>query len=145
MKLSQLEKNAQAFFQSGFNCAESVSQAVLEAFSGEIPQDFPRVASAFGGGIGGSHEDACGTLTGGILAIGYLLGRDSANANLQTAKDVAGRYREQFYQTYGTTQCSTLLDKFGDQVDDHECKKMVGRMAVTLAKILKDAGLRMKK
>ena len=145
MKLSQLEKNAQAFFQSGFNCAESVSQAVLEAFSGDIPQDFPRVASAFGGGIGGTHEEACGTLTGGILAIGYLLGRDRQGASIQTAKDAAREYREQFLKTYGSTNCSALLDEFGEQVDSHECKKMVGKMAVVLAKILKDAGLRMRK
>ncbi len=145
MKLSQLEKNAQAFFQSGFNCAESVSQAILEAFSGDIPQDFPRVASAFGGGIGGTHEEACGTLTGGILAIGYLLGRDQQGASIHTAKDAAKQYREQFLKIYGTTNCSALLDEFGEQVDSYECKKMVGKMAVVLAKILKDAGLRMRK
>ena len=101
MKLSDIEKHAEAFFESGFNCAESVSQAILEAFAEEGATDITRVASAFGGGIGGSQNGACGALTGGIIAIGYLLGRVSPEENVDQAKSIAADFQERYKKIYG--------------------------------------------
>lgn len=140
MKLKQLERNAIAFFESGFNCAESISQAIIEAFSDATPEDIPRVASAFGGGIGGSREEACGALTGGVLAIGYLMGRSSPGEDNERTKKAADDYRQQFRRLSGETKCGTLLDKFGEQEDYHECARLVGKATVSLARVLKDAG-----
>ena len=145
MKLKQLEQNAIAFFESGFNCAESISQAILEAFSQEAPQDIPRVASAFGGGIGGSHAEACGVMTGGIIAIGYLLGRTDPDHDIESTKELAKAYRQEFNKIAGTTSCGLLLEQFGDQDSHHECSLLVGQMTVILAKLLKAHGLKMVK
>ena len=143
MKLKQLENNAVAFFESGYNCAESVSQAIIEAFSEKAPQDIPRVASAFGGGIGGSHSEACGALTGGIIAIGFLQGRTKPDQNIDSTKDLAKSYRDEFEKIAGSTNCGILLDQFGDQDNYFECSRLVGRATVVLAKLLKGAGLKM--
>ena len=143
MKLKQLEQNAVAFFESGFNCAESISQAILEAFTSDAPRDIPRVASALGGGIGGSHAEACGALTGGVLAIGYLLGRDSADQNVEATKELAKAYRTEFANIAGTTNCGVLLEKFGDENAKHECTLLVGKATIALAKLLRQHGLKM--
>lgn len=143
MKLKQLEQNAIAFFESGFNCAESISQAILEAFTSEAPRDIPRVASALGGGIGGSHEEACGALTGGVIAIGYLFGRDSVDQNIDATKELAKAYRAEFEKIAGTTNCGVLLEQFGDQNATHECTLLVGKATVALAKLLRQHGLKM--
>ncbi len=142
MKLKQLEHNAIAFFESGYNCAEAVSQAIIEAFSDATPEDIPRVASAFGGGIGGSREEACGALTGGIIAIGLIMGRSLPQEDNTAAKEAAKAYREKFQQLSGATQCGALLEKFGDQENYHECGKLVGQATVALARIFKEAGLK---
>jgi C_GCAxxG_C_C family probable redox protein len=145
MKQSDIEKNAKAFFESGFNCAESVLQAIVEAFAEEGPQDISRIASAFGGGIGGSHESACGALTGGVMAIGYLMGRVSPLENVDDAKTIAREYQEQFKKQYGTANCAALLDQFGPQDHHQSCQDMVGAMAGALTKILKKHGLQTKR
>ena len=143
MKLKQLEQNAVAFFESGFNCAEAVSQSIIEAFSEQAPQDIPRVASAFGGGIGGTHAEACGALTGGIIAIGYLLGRTDANENIDSTKELAKAYHQEFAKIAGTTSCGIMLEQFGDKDSHHECSRVVGKATVSLAKLLKESGLKM--
>jgi C_GCAxxG_C_C family probable redox protein len=145
MTLNQLEKNAKAFFESGFNCAESVSQAILEAFADEGPKDIPRVASAFGGGIGGSKDGLCGALTGGVIAIGYLLGRVNPSDDVDEAKAIAAEFQDRYRKLYGTTNCGELLDKFEPQDDYGQCREMVGKMAGVLARVLRDHGLKMKR
>ncbi|MBN1481982.1 C_GCAxxG_C_C family protein [candidate division KSB1 bacterium] len=145
MKLSDVEKNAIAFFESGFNCAESVSQAILEAFAEEGPTDIPRVASAFGGGIGGTQQGVCGALSGGIIAIGYLLGRVRPTENVDTAKAIAAEFREKYIALYATTNCGELLDKFEPQTNYAKCQEMVGKMAGVLARLLRDHGLKMRR
>lgn len=142
MKRSDIEKNAEAFFESGFNCAESVLQAIIEAFAEKGPEDISRVASAFGGGIGGSKESACGALNGGIIAIGYLLGRVSPLENVDDAKAIAREFQAQFKKQYGTSNCGALLDKFDPQDNHHKCQDMVGKMAGVLAHILRRHGLK---
>ncbi|MBN1466003.1 C-GCAxxG-C-C family protein [candidate division KSB1 bacterium] len=145
MTLRQLEKNAKAFFDSGYNCAESILTAILEAFAEEIPRDVPRSASAFGGGIGGSHDGPCGALSGGVIAIGYLLGRAQPGENLAAAKAIAAKFQQRHNDFYGTTNCRELLDKFGSQEDDRKCQEMVGKMAGVLARLLQDHGLKMRR
>ena len=145
MKLSDIEKNAEAFFESGFNCAEAVSQAILEAFAAEPPRDILRVASAFGGGIGGSQDGLCGALSGGVIAIGYLLGRLMPAENVDKAKAIASAYQERYKKLYGTTNCGELLDKFEPQENYHKCQEMVGKMAGVLARVLRDNGVKMKR
>ena len=145
MTLNQLEKNASAFFAAGFNCAESVSQAILEAFTEERPNDIPRVASAFGGGIGGSHDAVCGALSGGVIAIGYLLGRVQPTENIEEAKSIAAEFQQQFVNSYGTSNCGELLNNFEPQNNHQKCQDMVGKMAKLLARILRNHGLKMKR
>lgn len=49
---------------------------MLESHATEAPPEVIRAASGFGGGIGGSTEELCGAFTGGIIALGFLLGRE---------------------------------------------------------------------
>lgn len=66
--------NAVEYFRQKFNCAESTLKAVAEAW-GVSNSCVPRVASGFGGGVGG-HGEICGALTGCIMALGLRFGRE---------------------------------------------------------------------
>jgi C_GCAxxG_C_C family probable redox protein len=65
------------YFDSGFNCAESVLLAVAEVMEldGCSPQRF---ATAFGGGIA-RQGGICGCLTGAAMSVGLTVGRVSGN------------------------------------------------------------------
>ncbi len=70
-------KIAKDLFNKGYNCA----QAVFAAFSDITELSFEdsiKIASSFGGGMGGLRE-VCGALTGAFMAAGLIYGYDSTD------------------------------------------------------------------
>ena len=66
---------ARSLFLEGYNCA----QAVVGAFADELgmtQRQAVRLASSFGGGMGGMRE-TCGAVTGMLTVAGLLFGYDS--------------------------------------------------------------------
>ena len=137
-KRAEIEQMAFDYFQSGFNCAEAISKAIVEAYSNEIHTDIPRMATGFGGGIGGSKADTCGTLNGGIIALGCLFGRKQPGDDKKIAYEVGAEFRRKFIETFGSSICRNILEGFGEQENLIECKKLTGRAAGILYTMLGD-------
>ena len=69
----------------------------------------PRIATAFGGGMGGTGE-ACGALIGAFMAFGLKFGRDRAD-DLDAKAAAGGRAREllrAFQAEFGRVRCIEL-------------------------------------
>lgn len=141
MEQESIAARAGGYFQSGFNCAESVLKSVIEDAYGQHHACVPRVATAFGGGVGGSHEELCGALAGGILAIGFLLGRMEPGVDVQRVKQIATEFRSRFLARNGSTRCQVLLDAFGSQVEWSRCEKLTGEAAGLLVGLLEEQGI----
>jgi C_GCAxxG_C_C family probable redox protein len=91
------------YFDSGFNCAESV----LLASVGK-QQNVPRVATGFGGGMGRMGE-VCGALTGALMALGVKGGRDEPDAEKRDHLYVITRELfAEFGRKFGSTLCVKL-------------------------------------
>ena len=84
---------AEALFNSGYNCAQSV----IGAFHGELGIDFDtsvKLASSFGGGMGRLRE-VCGALTGLFMVVGLKNGyldpddHEAKTAHYQMVQDLA--------------------------------------------------------
>jgi len=135
---------ARRYFEDGFNCAESLLLAVTES-RGKRPACAPRIATAFGGGMANTNQ-ACGALTGGVMAIGILLGRDGPDDSRKETYAAAQAYTEAFRSAFGDTGCTALLGvdlgtpegkKAFDEQNLHErCLDIVGRAAALLDEIL---------
>ena len=100
---------ALSYFISGFNCAESVLLICSEVFN--IQALFiPRIATGFGGGIGKQGE-ACGAVTGGVMALNLLYGRDDAERreDKETAYAKAAEFMKRFEEQNGNLRCGELL------------------------------------
>jgi C_GCAxxG_C_C family probable redox protein len=71
---------------------------------------FPRIAAGLGGGLA-RHGEACGALTGGVLAIGLIYGADGPETS--EAKDAlyakAGQFVRRFAEANGALRCRDLL------------------------------------
>jgi len=128
------------YLNSGFHCAEAVSKAIVETYSRASDNGIPRVATAFGGGIGRTHQEICGALTGGIIAVGCLFGRSKAGDDWTAAAEIVAELRSRFIRKYGTTNCEALLEMFGPQEDFIRCKQLSGEVASMLAMILEERG-----
>ena len=90
------------FHKEGYNCAESIIKAFNEDTNSDIPV---AIASPFGAGM--STGSTCGAVTGTLMAIGALKGRntsDEKNNSRALAIEFITRVREE----YGTIECIEL-------------------------------------
>ncbi len=96
-------------FDSLLNCAESTSKAVADHFNvGKC--GFPRAATTFGGGIarGGGP---CGAVSGTLMGIGLLYGRDAGgdHRHLDRVYAMVREFQDEFTRRFGSTLCRELL------------------------------------
>jgi C_GCAxxG_C_C family probable redox protein len=106
-KSSPVEKAASCF-RGGYNCAQCVLLTMQEFWNVEDPLE-PRVASAFGGGIGG-RGSLCGALTGGIIAIGLNFGSNTPSPKeREEAYLLALKSYNRFKKECGSTLCRDLI------------------------------------
>jgi C_GCAxxG_C_C family probable redox protein len=67
----------------------------------------PRIATAFGGGIGRTGA-VCGAVIGGTMAIGLRYGRERATQPHDRAYALAQEFRGRFEDEMGTISCREL-------------------------------------
>lgn len=130
MKSDYLGKQALAYCESGFCCSEAISRTIIEHFATD-PDGYPvRVASGFCRGMASSTEDVCGALAGGVISVGYLLGR------MEPGREVVKVFRQTFIEAFGSTNCRTILDALGAQEKSGKCKALTAQATVILADLL---------
>lgn len=98
-------KKAVDFYEEGYNCAESIIKVVNEEKNLNIPVS---IGSPFGKGM--TVGSSCGAITGALMALGAIKGRNEAEEPNQArdyTKKIMGRIKEK----YGTFQCSELKKK----------------------------------
>lgn len=97
-----------------------------------------RLATPLGGGIGSTHEEVCGAITGGVLIIGALHGRDRPDQieEKERAADLAACYREGVLSTLGDTRCQPLRDRHHGYDGSGTCAPVVEGAAAVLLRIL---------
>ncbi len=128
-------EKASEYFENGFHCAEAVVTAILETLN-ENPTQAVSHATAFGAGMGRTFDETCGALSGGLIAIGHLHGRQKPNENWDIPANLAANLRERFIDTYQTTHCKTLRDRFGEEEQPEECSKLVCKVTIELLELL---------
>jgi C_GCAxxG_C_C family probable redox protein len=140
MTKEEVENRTLQYYQSGFHCAEAISKALTELLAKEDDTYIPKVATGFGGGVGGSHLETCGALTGGIITLGWFLGRTKPGGDKTMVYELASEFRRQFVDKFGSSHCQTLLDKFGKQENMMKCKKLTAEAGGILWELLTKEG-----
>ena len=98
------------YHQEGYSCAQSVAEAFSDWTLLE-PEELFAAEGGLGGGVGGSHEELCGAVSGGLLVLCLLYphtkgtNREGKRAIHQMAKE----FRERFGRAFGHTRYSNLL------------------------------------
>lgn len=90
--------------QAGNNCAQAVAGAFSD-LTGLSREQVMGIAAGFGGGVGGSREELCGSISGGVLALGLIFPNDK-----QKARALSGELRRRFKAVFGRTACRELLE-----------------------------------
>lgn len=92
----------------GYNCAQSVLLTLFEYWNGEN-ELIPKIATAFGGGIGRCGS-VCGALTGGVMALGVKYGTSEPSLEKRLkAYEIAQKFYKQFEKQNGSVLCRELI------------------------------------
>lgn len=109
----QKVERARDLFLAGYNCSQSVAAAFAPEMGLE-EKTVLRMASAFGGGMGGMRM-TCGAVSGMCMAFGAIAGYDDQD-DPEAKQHLYARMRrlcEQFLMEYQTMNCRELLEKNG--------------------------------
>ncbi|HWR02952.1 MAG TPA: C-GCAxxG-C-C family protein [Humidesulfovibrio sp.] len=135
MNSQEVDKRAVELMEGGLHCAEAVLVAVLEGQG--LPTDVaPRAASAFGAGVGRSKKGLCGALSGGLIALGLVQGRESAEEPWDDIAIRAEAVRSWFAEAFGCTRCEAVLEKLSPQRGNELCIGLTGRTAAKFHEVL---------
>jgi len=95
-------------FLDGYNCAQSVLLTMFEQWNGKN-ELIPRIATAFGGGIGRCGS-VCGALAGGVMVLGIKYGTNEPSAEKRLkAYELSQRLYKQFETQHGSVLCRELI------------------------------------
>ena len=109
LEYSERALKAKAFFEQGYNCAQSVALAFCDE-TGLAPETAAKLASSFGAGMGRLRE-VCGAVSGALLVLGAVKGvsdpqdRQGKTAQYKEIQEFAKRFRE----LNGSIVCRELL------------------------------------
>ena len=116
-----------------FGCCQTTLAGLIEAFGIGGP-DLLRASTCLAGGVA-RRGHICGALTGGLMMIGFLTGRDDLQmfAQYERAMDYANSLYMRFQSEFGTVNCSDIQKmKFGRTFDlqsQEERKELHNKMA----------------
>ncbi len=107
MTTIQVAQRSEELFQQGFCCAESVLQAIAES-RGIKSELIPKIATGLCGGIA-KTGGICGAVSGGVLVINMLAGRNSAGQSTEANVRLVRALLSEFETKFGTTKCERLM------------------------------------
>lgn len=132
---------AGAMLNNGYHCSEAVLLAAAPHLVPDWNPNCARLATPFAGGTGGTQQELCGALSGGMMVIGALLGRTEAGVDDREAQDLAADFRQRFFEAFGATQCETLRrETVNNPGGLGTCAVLVERATVLLLEMLAEAG-----
>lgn len=105
-KKAEVKNKAQEYFDSGYNCCESVVLAVCDYFGTD--KEMPlKIATPFGSGMSRNGSN-CGVLNAAFVCMGMLKGRISNEDSRDPSYLPADRIFNAFKEKYGSTYCSDI-------------------------------------
>ena len=122
--------------------------AVGEHVLGELPVVCKRMGTGFSAGLGGTRQEACGALTGGVLVIGAMLGRVAPDEDDRAAMNLSALYRSRFLGQFGEIQCAPLRERVLASKGPGSCGVLVEesiRLLLTLFDEMREIGRRIGK
>lgn len=128
------------FLREMYSCSEAVFATMNEYLGSPLPKEFVRIATGFRGGMGGSGG-VCGALSGGVMALGLALGKDTPGGPTEELSEAVRMLRTRFIARRGCSCCRDLIARFEDHDDPRRrefCAKIATGVVGDAIEILKD-------
>lgn len=105
-KPEEAADQAEEFFADGLYCAESVLLAMARTY-GVQSELLPALATGFGSGLARTCGP-CGALMGGVMALGMLRGRSSAQESVLACYAPVQTLVQEFKNRFGSLNCRDI-------------------------------------
>ncbi|MBC9786591.1 C-GCAxxG-C-C family protein [Heliobacterium chlorum] len=144
MKSKVVEKSVQ-YFKEGLYCSEAILKAFNEEYNLGLNDEFMRIATGFGAGLGAS-KCLCGSLTGGVMVLSVVKGRKSADESEAPSFESAAKLHDEFRREFNATCCRVLTRpvEWGTPEHHQYCVQFVEKATELTEEILSE-GIQVKK
>lgn len=105
--MESLESRIYDLYDAGYCCAEAVLIAVAE-HKGIKSDLIPKIATGFCTGLS-KTSGMCGALTGAIVSVNMVLGRDKGDDSAEQNYAVVKQLLQLFEESVGSTNCTSLM------------------------------------
>ncbi|GBC63201.1 C_GCAxxG_C_C family protein [Desulfonema ishimotonii] len=137
--IRQIRERAENLYHTHqFFCTESVVVAINEGLGGALSEDQAvAIASGFPLGVG-EAGCMCGALSGGILSVGLVLGKNGPYRNRRTVREASGELHDRFKGRFRSTCCRVLTRKVRHTPRIHfeQCAELTGAGAEMAARMI---------
>ena len=125
INIAKIKEEAEALYKKGdYYCSEAVIAAIRKNVVPDMPAEMIAAGSGFPVGVGGS-KCACGALTGGVIALGYLFGRTTpGDDKVKKAMELSKELHDSFQNNHKVL-CCKLLTKGMEPGSAERMKKCV--------------------
>ena len=124
-------------YKNGFHCAEAIVNTIHELVPAESESSC-KVASGFCGGIGKCHQDICGALSGGIIALGSIYGREKGGEDINKLVFLASELRQSFLDEFKSTVCKNVIENIENSEEYNSCQDVTAKTAILLYKLIEN-------
>ncbi len=142
--MSEAEERGRELFEGGLFCAEAVVKTIAERH-GLNSELVPKMATGFCSGMARTGGP-CGAMTGAVMALGLVLGRDDAEQSVEETYAAVRVMMEGFEERFGSTNCRELLgvdldtpegqQNFGEQKLGLKCVEYTGAAVGLVEEVL---------
>ena len=107
--------SAKQYEMKSGGCPQCTMAGIFEALGIDNPDVF-KAATGFADGVGLTGDGHCGALSGGVMAISYIFGRNKEDfgdmTKLVKANFLSKDLHDRFIEKYGTCRCYDLQTSF---------------------------------
>jgi C_GCAxxG_C_C family probable redox protein len=137
--LEKIRLTAEEYYRNGdFYCSEAVVKTIKDAFGIQVSDEVISMASGFPVGIGNAGC-LCGTVTGGVMALGLVFGRTAPkDKKVDKAMKLSRELHDIFKKNHKSLCCRTLNRYMimGSSRQMKQCIAFTGEMAQEVARII---------
>lgn len=131
-----IEHVREIYLDDGKNCAETLLEAALRSRGRLLSEEGRLAMLGFSGGL--SVGSVCGVITGGVAAIGCLLGGEDALRQTR-CKDAAAAYYALCREAFSSADCEKIKPVY--RREETRCLLVVEHSAELLERVLTEYGV----
>lgn len=136
MEEATIKEIVNKYYAEGFHCAEAIANTIHEIYPEKLGY-ICKVTSGFCGGVGECKQDICGALSGGIIALGGIYGREKGGNDISKLVFLSLELRRLFIEEFTSTACNKVVENIKNKTEYNSCRDVTVKTTGLLLELIK--------